>query len=58
MVCEVSAVGEKIFIAEMALVKSDQYIKALEEVFKELNIPYELEGPLPKNLPWQDIPHK
>lgn len=56
MLCEVSAVGDKIFIADMALVKSEKYIKALESVFRELNIPYELEGSFAKNLPWQDIP--
>lgn len=55
-VCEVSAVGDKIFIADMALVKSKKYITALESIFRELEIPYTLEGPFPKNLPWQDIP--
>lgn len=58
MICEVSAVGDKIFFADMALVNADKYIRALESVLSELNIPYKLEGPFPKNLPWQDIPRK
>lgn len=57
-VSEVSAVGDKIFLASMALVKAEKYIKAMEEVLKELEIPYKLEGPFPKNLPCQDFPKK
>ncbi len=56
MVTEVSAVGDKIFLAPMALVNEEKYIKALSDVLGELKIPYKLEGPFPKNLPYQEFP--
>ena len=56
LVIEVSALGDKIFFAPMQLVKSKKYIKAFEEVLKELNISYKLEGPYDKKLPAQDYP--
>ena len=56
LVFEITALGEKIILAMMQLVKSEKYPRALGRVFKELGIPYELKGPYPKRLPKHKLP--
>lgn len=55
LLSEVSAMGNKIFLAVMALVKADKYINSLCGVLNELGIKYKLDGPFPKNLPYQEF---
>ena len=55
LLTEITAMGSRIFFAVMALVKADKYIKAFCGVLDELGIKYKLEGPFPKNLPYQEF---
>lgn len=58
MLTEVSAIGDRIFMATMALVRSEKYIRAICEELDELEIEYKLEGPIAKNLPYHEFIRK
>ncbi|MBR4580060.1 MAG: hypothetical protein IKO32_02380 [Lachnospiraceae bacterium] len=53
---EVSAVGDKIFVAFMQLFRETKYVDAFGEVLGDLKIPFKVEGPFPKNQPKHCLP--
>lgn len=53
---EIMSMGDKIFVSVMQMVRTDKYIRALEEVLREQGISYQLEGPFPKNMAIHALP--
>lgn len=56
LLLEVTAKGDEIYLSVMQLLKKDRYILALQEVLKELDIPYEVTGPMPKRVVSHALP--
>ena len=56
IVCEITSLADKIFLMLPQVMKTDKYANALNEVWNELGIPFELEGPFPKLLPRHKLP--
>ncbi|MBR1796986.1 MAG: hypothetical protein IJ757_03100 [Clostridiales bacterium] len=53
---EVTSMADKIFVSFMQLIKESRYVDALNEVLTELNIPFSVDGPFPKNQPKHRLP--
>ncbi len=53
---EVTSMADKIFVSFMQLIKEAKYVKAFGEVMDELGIPYQVEGPYPKNMTNHKLP--
>ena len=53
---EVTSMSDKIFVSFMQLIKETKYVQAFGEVLKELGIPYQVEGPFPKNMTKHKLP--
>ncbi len=55
---EISAMGDKIYVGFMQVIKTDKYINLFREELEKLGIPCTVEGPFPKRLPKHEIPLK
>ena len=56
LLIEVTSMADKIFISFHQLIKDTKYTAAFNEVMNELNIPFKVEGPFPKNQTKHKLP--
>ena len=56
IVCEVTSLGDKIFFMLPQVIRTGKYAEALNEVFNEMSIPFDVRGPFPKLLPRHRLP--
>ena len=53
---EVTSMADKIFVSFMQLINESKYTDAFEIELRELDIPFKVEGPYPKNQPKHKLP--
>ena len=56
IICEVTSLNDRIFLTLPQVIRTDKYADALNEVLRELSIPFSVSGPFEKRLPKHTLP--
>lgn len=56
IICEVTSLNDRLFLTLPQVIRTDKYANALNEVLKDLSIPFSVSGPFEKRLSKHAIP--